>query len=223
MSPEAEASTGTHTESGMIPRECIRLAEVDFPIAVAPKHAAREMSIRHGHPSTLHLWWARRPLASSRAVLLALLLPDPLRRALPGGLQGTSAGDPACGTAAAWPRTRPTWTSDGTLCRRPTERRRGSWIRSPAGARFHRRRCAWDLGEAVAVSESTGSSAVADWLEHDVGGGQTRCRACSPEHPARGGRHGSRTATTVRRNRRNPRDSEEKRLVDAMLPAAPSR
>jgi adenine-specific DNA methylase len=61
----------------MIPRECIRLAEVDFPIAVAPKDAAREMSIRHGHPSTLHLWWARRPLASSRAVLLALLLPDP--------------------------------------------------------------------------------------------------------------------------------------------------
>lgn len=61
----------------MIPRECKRIAEVDFPIAVVSKHAAREKSIRHGHPSTLHLWWARRPLASSRAVLLALLLPDP--------------------------------------------------------------------------------------------------------------------------------------------------
>ena len=61
----------------MIPRGCKRLAEVDFPIAVVSKHAAREKSIRHGHPSTLHLWWARRPLASSRAVLLALLLPDP--------------------------------------------------------------------------------------------------------------------------------------------------
>ena len=61
----------------VIPRECKRLAEVDFPIAVVSKHAAREKSIRHGHPSTLHLWWARRPLASSRAVLLALLLPDP--------------------------------------------------------------------------------------------------------------------------------------------------
>ena len=61
----------------MIPRQCKRLAEVDFPIAVVSKHAAREKSIRHGHPSTLHLWWARRPLASSRAVLLALLLPDP--------------------------------------------------------------------------------------------------------------------------------------------------
>ena len=61
----------------MIPRECKRLAEVDFPIAEVSRHASREKSIRHGHPSTLHLWWARRPLASSRAVLLALLLPDP--------------------------------------------------------------------------------------------------------------------------------------------------
>jgi adenine-specific DNA methylase len=61
----------------MIPQDCKRLAEVDFPIAVVSKHAADENSIRHGHPSTLHLWWARRPLASSRAVLLARLFPDP--------------------------------------------------------------------------------------------------------------------------------------------------
>ena len=61
----------------MIPQACKRLAEVDFPIAEVSRHAAREKSIRHGHPSTVHLWWARRPLASSRAVLMALLLPDP--------------------------------------------------------------------------------------------------------------------------------------------------
>lgn len=61
----------------MIPKDCKRLAEVDFPIAEVSRHAAREKSIRHGHPSTLHLWWARRPLASSRAMLLALLWPDP--------------------------------------------------------------------------------------------------------------------------------------------------
>lgn len=61
----------------MIPKECKRLAEVDFPIAVVSAHASREKSIRHGHPATLHLWWARRPLASCRAMLLALLLPDP--------------------------------------------------------------------------------------------------------------------------------------------------
>src|SRR5216110_956038 len=61
----------------MIPKECKRLAEVDFPIAVVSKHAAKEKSIRFGHPSTLHLWWARRPLAACRSMLLALLLPDP--------------------------------------------------------------------------------------------------------------------------------------------------
>jgi putative DNA methylase len=61
----------------MIPKECKRLAEVDFPIAVVSQHSTREKSIRHGHPSTLHLWWARRPLAACRAMLLALLLPDP--------------------------------------------------------------------------------------------------------------------------------------------------
>src|SRR4030043_1616358 len=61
----------------MIPRECKRLAEVDFPIALVSKHSVREKSIRHGHPSTLHIWWARRPLAACRAMLMALLLPDP--------------------------------------------------------------------------------------------------------------------------------------------------
>ena len=71
----------------MIPRACRRLAEVDFPIAVVSRHAAREKSIRHGHPSTLHLWWARRPLASSRAVLLALLLPDPGDAACPAAFR----------------------------------------------------------------------------------------------------------------------------------------
>lgn len=72
----------------MIPRECKCLAEVDFPIALLSKHAALEKSIRHGHPSTLHLWWARRPLASSRAVLLALLLPDPCDPYCPNAFAG---------------------------------------------------------------------------------------------------------------------------------------
>jgi len=67
----------------MIPKECKRLAEVDFPIAEVSKHSAREKSIRHGHPSTLHLWWARRPLASCRAMLMALLLPDPCDKYCP--------------------------------------------------------------------------------------------------------------------------------------------
>ena len=67
----------------MIPKQCKRLAEVDFPIAVVSRHSAREKSIRHGHPITLHLWWARRPLAACRAMLMALLLPDPADPACP--------------------------------------------------------------------------------------------------------------------------------------------
>lgn len=60
----------------MIPKECKRLAEVDFPIAVVSKHSASDKYIRH-KPTTLHTWWAQRPLAACRAVLLGLLLPDP--------------------------------------------------------------------------------------------------------------------------------------------------
>src|SRR6266481_5274424 len=67
----------------MIPASCKRLIEVDFPIAAVSAHSAREKSIRHGHPSTLHLWWARRPLATCRAVLLGLLLPDPCQEQCP--------------------------------------------------------------------------------------------------------------------------------------------
>lgn len=54
-----------------------RLIEVDLPIRKISEHARREKSIRHGHISTLHLWWARRPLGACRAVALASLLPDP--------------------------------------------------------------------------------------------------------------------------------------------------
>jgi len=61
----------------MIPKECKRLAEVDFPIALVSKFSVAENNVRHGHPKNLHLWWARRPLAACRAMLLALLLPDP--------------------------------------------------------------------------------------------------------------------------------------------------
>src|SRR5512136_1327375 len=74
----------------MIPKDCKHLAEVDFPIAVVSKHAAREKSIRHGHPSTLHLWWARRPLAACRAILLGLLLPDPCDPECPENFKTTA-------------------------------------------------------------------------------------------------------------------------------------
>lgn len=58
-----------------------KLIEVDFPIRKVSEESVREKNIRHGHISTLHIWWARRPLAASRATALAALLPDdPARR-----------------------------------------------------------------------------------------------------------------------------------------------
>ena len=57
-----------------------KLIEVALPLKAINAAAAREKSIRHGHPSTLHLWWARRPLAACRAVLFAQLVDDPSSR-----------------------------------------------------------------------------------------------------------------------------------------------
>src|SRR5207249_4166256 len=57
-----------------------KLIEVALPLDAINKASIREKSIRHGHPSTLHLWWARRPLAACRAVLFASLVDDPSSR-----------------------------------------------------------------------------------------------------------------------------------------------
>ena len=54
-----------------------KLIEVALPLDAINKAAKREKSIRHGHPSTLHLWWARRPLAAARAVIFAQMVDDP--------------------------------------------------------------------------------------------------------------------------------------------------
>lgn len=54
-----------------------KLIEVALPLDVINSAAKQEKSIRHGHPSTLHLWWARRPLAAARAMIWASLVDDP--------------------------------------------------------------------------------------------------------------------------------------------------
>ena len=54
-----------------------KLIEVALPLDAINEASVREKSMRHGHPSTLHLWWARRPLATARAVIWASLVDDP--------------------------------------------------------------------------------------------------------------------------------------------------
>ena len=68
-----------------------RLIEVDLPIKRISAHARREKSIRHGHISTLHIWWARRPLAACRAVICAALWPDPADPVCPQSFRDTAA------------------------------------------------------------------------------------------------------------------------------------
>lgn len=68
-----------------------RLIEVDLPIKEISAHARREKSIRHGHISTLHIWWARRPLAACRAVICAALWPDPMDENCPQAFRNAAA------------------------------------------------------------------------------------------------------------------------------------
>lgn len=68
-----------------------KLIEVALPLAAINEASAKEKSIRHGHPSTLHLWWARRPLAACRAVLFAQFVDDP--SSVPGEFPDEAAQD----------------------------------------------------------------------------------------------------------------------------------
>ena len=63
-----------------------KLIEVALPLEAINAESAREKSIRHGHPSTLHLWWARRPLAAARAVIFSSLIDDPDQEGVPQAL-----------------------------------------------------------------------------------------------------------------------------------------
>lgn len=72
-----------------------KLIEVALPLDDINAAAAREKSIRHGHPSTLHLWWARRPLAAARAVLFAQLVNDPGYETGQGFTRGVNKRDAA--------------------------------------------------------------------------------------------------------------------------------
>ena len=79
MSVSLPSSQPAHTPA-MTPHPVHRrkkLIDVAIPLEAINAASAREKSIRHGHPSTLHLWWARRPLAAARAVIFCQMVDDP--------------------------------------------------------------------------------------------------------------------------------------------------
>ncbi len=77
MSREHSKALSMSTPISSAPVVRKKLIEVALPLDAINAAAAREKSIRHGHPSTLHLWWARRPLAAARAVIFAQMVDDP--------------------------------------------------------------------------------------------------------------------------------------------------
>lgn len=80
MTAPISTHTTSHESSIVTTTPKKKLIEVSLPLEKINAEASREKSIRHGHPSTLHLYWARRPLAAARAVLFAQLVDDPSAR-----------------------------------------------------------------------------------------------------------------------------------------------
>src|SRR5205085_11785244 len=77
---------GARSRRGIGMTDKPRLIEFAFPLEQASIDSVHEKNVRHGHISTLHIWPARRPLAASRAALIATLLPDPSSEPKPEGL-----------------------------------------------------------------------------------------------------------------------------------------
>ncbi len=144
-----------------------RLIEVAFPLRQASIDSVHEKNVRHGHISTLHIWPARRPLAASRAALIATLLPDPgddderkeiLERLGGNAAEGTEAqgaawrqrrvhggrGDESAASCTGGGSRARTWTGSARRSARPTaDGRRACSIPLPAAAPSRWRRCAW--------------------------------------------------------------------------------
>ena len=117
-----------------------KLIEVSIPLEAINVASAREKSIRHGHPSTLHLWWARRPLAACRAVLFAQLVDDPL--AWPDRFLTEEARDAERRRLHKVIEAMVEWPSDA----KPGDRER--FDNAIAAARFEiARSVAWGIGE----------------------------------------------------------------------------
>ena len=177
-----------------------KLIEVALPLDAINKASAREKSIRHGHPSTLHLWWARRPLAAARAVIFAQIgrRPDRVRRRAVVGPE-EEAGRDACVEETSsgargdrwrlrriWRRgilcfsfSRAGWLGDRTPCRVscPT----GRALRDMA-AELERERL-FDIIEELVLWENTTNEEVLERARTEIWQSWRRACAANADHP----------------------------------------
>ena len=174
-----------------------KLIEVALPLDAINRASAREKSIRHGHPSTLHLWWARRPLAAARAVIFAqmvddpseyvdVLLSDPKRkRAAMRALKkrraehaATAAGSAVSGGGEAAVSTEPTGPATDTI---PGEQADRQALRDMA-AELERDRL-FGIIEELVLWESTTNEAVLDRARAEIWQSWRRACAENADHP----------------------------------------
>ena len=174
-----------------------KLIEVALPLDAINKASAREKSIRHGHPSTLHLWWARRPLAAARAVIFAQMVDDPSeyvdvllsdpkkKRAAVRALKkrraeqaATAAGSAVSGGGQAAVSAAPAGPATGTA---PGEQADRQALRDMA-AELERDRL-FRLIEALVLWENTTNEEVLDRARAEIWQSWRRACAANADHP----------------------------------------
>ena len=186
-----------------------KLIEVALPLDAINTAAAREKSIRHGHPSTLHLWWARRPLAAARAVIFAQLVDDPAeyvdvllsdpakKRAAQRLLKGRAAagkagsevetigggwGGPGRGVSADRRHDRLGSAPWGRLGAVDGVRRADTQALADMAAELERRRL-FDILEKLVRWESTTDEAVLEEARNEIWQSWRRACAQNADHP----------------------------------------
>jgi putative DNA methylase len=150
-----------------------KLIEVALPLEAINAASAREKSIRHGHPSTLHLWWARRPLAAARAVIFAQMVDDPSEYV------DTLLGVPETRRVAEreWKKRRELWATkpdDGRRGREPTL--------AECAADFERQRL-FDIIKELVQWENTTNEAVLQKARDEIWQSWRRACADNADHP----------------------------------------
>ena len=178
------------------PRVRRKLIEVALPLDAINAAAAREKSIRHGHPSTLHLWWARRPLAAARAVIFTQMVDDPSeyvdvllsdpakKRAAQRALKKRRADHPSIANGPARPRAGDSAT--------PGPPRAPAGVRSPAtterqalaevAAEIERERL-FRLVEELVLWENTTNEEVLERARTEIWQSWRRACAENADHP----------------------------------------